>query len=98
MSSRHVLIAIALLWLAGNAMRLPILAVPPVLPQIQADLAMSGTQVGILSGLPVTLFALAALPGSLLIARIGAASALVAGLLIAALGTGLRFYAPSVGW
>jgi MFS transporter, CP family, cyanate transporter len=98
MQSGHVLIAIVLLWLAGNALRLPILAVPPVLAQIQADLGMSGTEVGILSGLPVTLFALAALPGSLLIARIGATSALVAGLAIAALGSGLRFYVPNVAW
>jgi CP family cyanate transporter-like MFS transporter len=95
-SGRHAVLAVALLWLAGNALRLPILAVPPVLATVQADLAMSGTQVGILSGLPVTLFALAALPGSLLIARIGAMPALVAGLLIAALGSGLRLFVPDV--
>src|SRR5215207_1217719 len=86
----HVVTAIALLWLAGNALRLPILAVPPVIKTVQADLQMSGTQVGILSGLPVILFALAALPGSLLISRVGPARALVAGLLIAAVGCALR--------
>jgi MFS transporter, CP family, cyanate transporter len=96
MSGRHVVLAVALLWLAGNALRLSILAVPPVLATVQADLAMSGTEVGILSGLPVTLFALAALPGSLLIARIGAVPALVAGLALAALGTGLRLFVPNV--
>lgn len=96
MSGRHIAIAVALLWLAGNALRLPILALPPVLANVQADLAMSGTQVGILSGLPVALFALAALPGSLLIARIGAVPALVAGTLIAALGSGLREFVPGV--
>jgi MFS transporter, CP family, cyanate transporter len=98
MSSRHALTAVLLLWLAGNALRLPILAVPPVLADIQAELAMSGTQIGILSGLPVALFALAALPGSLLIARIGATSALVAGLLIAAVGSGLRGIVPDAAW
>lgn len=96
MSGRHVVLAIGLLWLAGSALRLSILAVPPVLATVQAELAMSGTQIGILSGLPVTLFALAALPGSLLIARIGAVPALVAGLLIAALGAGLRDFVPNV--
>jgi CP family cyanate transporter-like MFS transporter len=90
MSRGHVLIAVGLLWLAGNALRLPVLALPPVLTIVQADLHMSGTQVGILSGLPVILFAVAALPGSLLIARIGPARALVAGLLITAVGTALR--------
>lgn len=98
MKSNHAVTAVLLLWLLGNALRLPILAVPPVLAQIQADLGMSGTQVGILSGLPVTLFALAALPGSLLIARIGATSALVAGLAVAAVGSALRIYTPSVAW
>ena len=96
MQSRHVFTAIALLWLAGNALRLSLLAMPPVLAQVQADLAMSGTQVGILNGLPVALFALAALPGSLLIARIGAVPALVAGLLIAAIGSALRGIVPGV--
>lgn len=96
LSSRTVLIALALLWLAGNALRLPILAVPPVLNTVQADLAMSGTQVGILSGLPVVLFALVALPGSLLIARVGAVPALLTGLLIAAAGSGLRAFVDSV--
>ncbi|HEX2216939.1 MAG TPA: MFS transporter [Xanthobacteraceae bacterium] len=93
---RHLLVALALLWLVGNALRLPILAVPPVLTAMQADLRMSGTEIGILSGLPVVLFALAALPGSLLIARIGAVPALVVGLLVAALGSGLRGFVDSI--
>jgi CP family cyanate transporter-like MFS transporter len=86
----HILLPLFLLWLAGNALRLPVLAVPPVLPNLQAELGMSGTEIGILSGLPVVLFAVAALPGSLLIARIGALQALIAGLLLAAVGTALR--------
>src|SRR5215218_7454690 len=86
----HILVPLFLLWLAGNALRLPVLAVPPVLPNLQAELGMSGTEIGILSGLPVVLFAVAALPGSLLIARIGALQALIAGLLLAAVGTALR--------
>lgn len=93
----NLALALGLLWLAGNALRLPILAVPPVINTMQADLGMSGTQVGILSGLPVVLFAAVALPGSLMIARLGAVPALMVGLLIAALGSGLRLFVDGVG-
>jgi CP family cyanate transporter-like MFS transporter len=95
LTGRQVLTALALLWLAGNALRLPVLAVPPVITTIQADLGMSGTQVGLLSGLPVVVFALAAVPGALLIARAGAFPALMIGLMIATLGTGLRAFVDS---
>ena len=61
-----------LLWLAGVAMRMTILAMPPVIPLVHDELHMSETQVGLLIGLPLALFAIAAVPGSLLIARIGA--------------------------
>ena len=71
-SVAHLLTCVALLWLAGNGMRMTILAVPPLIPLIHNDLHMSETQVGILAGLPVVLFAFAAVPGSLLIARFGA--------------------------
>ena len=87
---REFWVAASLLWLAGVGLRLTILAVPPVIALIQADLQLSGTEIGILSGLPVILFAIAALPGSLLIARFGALPTLVAGLLIAGVASGLR--------
>jgi CP family cyanate transporter-like MFS transporter len=88
--------AILLLWLAGNALRLTILAVPPVLALIQADLNLSGTEIGILTGLPVVLLALASLPGSVLIARYGALATLIVGTLLTALGGALRGLAPDV--
>jgi len=87
---REFWVAASLLWLGGLGLRLTILAVPPVIALIQADLQLSGTEIGILSGLPVILFAVAALPGSLLIARFGALPTLVAGLLIAGVASGLR--------
>ena len=87
---REIWVAVGLLWLAGAGLRLTILAVPPVIALMQADLQLSGTEVGILSGLPVILFGLAALPGSLLIARFGAMPTLVAGLVIAGVASGLR--------
>lgn len=91
-----MLSALLLLWLAGVALRLTILAVPPVIPLIHADLHMTETQVGILSGLPMVLFAGAAIAGSLLIARLGALTTLVTGLLLCALGSALRAVGPSL--
>ena len=79
-----------LLWLAGIDLRLTILAVPPVLPLIHRDLALDEKSVAVLSGLPVLLFGLMAVPGSLLIARIGARRAIITGLLAVALASGLR--------
>jgi CP family cyanate transporter-like MFS transporter len=88
--------ALLLLWLAGNALRLTILAVPPVIPLIHLDLSLSKTQVGILSGIPMVLFAGAAIAGSVLIARFGAVRTLIAGLLLCALGGALRGIGPNL--
>ena len=87
---REFWIAVSLLWLAGVGLRLTILAVPPVISLIQADLQLSGTEIGILTGLPIVLFGVAALPGSLLIARFGAVAILVTGLTIAGIASAIR--------
>jgi len=71
---------LCLLWLGGITLRVTILAVPPVIPLIHDDLRLSETQVGLLMGLPLAMFAIAALPGSLLIARLGALRTLVIGI------------------
>src|SRR6202163_5074599 len=84
------------LWLAGVAMRMTILAMPPVIPQVRDELHMSETQVGLLIGLPLALFAIAAVPGSLLIARIGSSLAVIIGMVIAALASGARAAAVDV--
>lgn len=88
--------ALLLLWLAGIALRLTILAVPPIIPLIHNDLHLSETQVGILSGLPMVLFAGAAIAGSLMIARLGALTALLIGLVLCAAGSMLRGIGPHV--
>lgn len=90
--------ALLLLWLAGVALRLTILAVPPVIPLIHDELNLSATAIGILTGLPSMLFALAAVPGSLLIARLGINAALVVGLALTAIGGALRGALPDVMW
>jgi MFS transporter, CP family, cyanate transporter len=90
--------ALALLWLAGCALRLTILAVPPVIPLIHDQLNLSATQIGLLNGLPAMLFALAAVPGSLLIARLGVRIAMAVGLVLAAIGGALRGALPDLAW
>lgn len=85
-----------LLWLAGTALRVTILAVPPVIPLIHDDLHLSETQVGILIGLPLVLFALAAVPGSLLIARFGAGLTMIIGLVVTAAASASRGAASGV--
>ena len=94
----RLLTSIALLWLAGVALRLTILAVPPVIPLIHDELNLSATQIGILTGLPSMLFAFAAVPGSLLVARLGISAALVVGLVLTAVGGALRGALPDVTW
>jgi CP family cyanate transporter-like MFS transporter len=92
----QLLIAVVLFWLAGMAIRLPLLAVPPVIPLIHDDLHMSETQVGALVGMPLIMFAAAAVPGSLLIARFGVMAIAVTALFITALASAARGAAPNV--
>jgi MFS transporter, CP family, cyanate transporter len=97
-SPARVLTLLLLLWLVGVALRLTILAVPPVIPIIHDELRLSATQIGVLTGLPSMLFAIAAVPGSLLIARLGTRAALVVGLGLTAIGGALRGTLPNVDW
>jgi CP family cyanate transporter-like MFS transporter len=87
---------LSLLWLLGVDLRLTVLAVPPVLPLIHRDLHLDEKLVAALTGLPVLLFGLLAVPGSLLIARIGARRATLLGLLLVAVASALRGIGPSV--
>ena len=84
------LLSLALLWLIGIALRLAILAVPPVIPALRDEFHLSGTAIGMLSGVPIVMFALAALVGSRLVARIGVVAAAVVGLMLTALGSAGR--------
>ena len=86
---------LALLWLAGNSLRMTLLAVPPVLTAIHRSLRLDETTVGVLTGLPVLLLAAAAVPGSLLVARLGARRALIAGLTLVAVAGAARGIGPS---
>jgi MFS transporter, CP family, cyanate transporter len=87
---------VALLCFSGAALRVSILAVPPVIAFLRSDLQMSATEIGIVSGLPMIMIAAAAVPGSLAISKFGALRTLVGALVLAAIGAGLRGFIPDV--
>ncbi|GAB4233306.1 MAG: MFS transporter [Methyloligellaceae bacterium] len=86
--------ALGLLWLLGINLRIGVLAVPPLIPYIHEDLALSEKAIGALGGLPVLMFAFGALFGSLLLSRVGVIRALTFGLALAALAGALRGAGP----
>ena len=88
--------ALALLWLFGICLRITVLAIPPVIPLIHQSFALSQSAVGALTSLPVLLFSFAAVPGSLLVARFGAARILVAGILVTGIASALRGLSPDL--
>jgi CP family cyanate transporter-like MFS transporter len=92
--SKRLVLVLSMLWLVGVASRVSILAIPPLLPFIQADLRMSGTEIGALSGIPMILMAIAAFPGSAMVGWVGALRTVLIGLLVAAIGSLLRGFAP----
>jgi len=85
-----------LLWLGGIDLRLTMLAVPPLVPLIHRELHLDEKSVGALVSGPVLLLAIAAVPGSLLIAKLGIRGALIAGLGSVAVFGALRGYGPSL--
>lgn len=68
---------------------------PPVITLIHRDLAFDEKGIATLTGMTPLLLAAAAIPGSLLIARIGARRAVIAGLLVIAAAGALRGIGPS---
>jgi MFS transporter, CP family, cyanate transporter len=90
------LLPLVVLWLAGADLRVTVLAVPPVLPLIHREFGLSERAIGALSGLPPLLFGLAAVPGSLVIARLGARRAAIAALLLIAAASAARGIGSSV--
>ncbi len=84
---------LALLWLAGMMLRLTILALPPVLHTVELEFRLRGSDIGVLTAIPALFFSLAAVPGALLIRRVGAVPSLLAGLLVNACGAAARGFA-----
>lgn len=88
-------IVYALITLVGFNLRSVILAVPPILPLIQHDLALSYSAIGLLTALPVLVLAGTAWPSGLLIERIGGRACVAIGLALLGTGTLLRALLPS---
>lgn len=86
---------LVLLWLGGADLRLTLLAVPPLIPLVHHALHLDEKAVGALVSAPVVLFAVAAVPGSLLIARLGLRRAFGIGLGAVAIFGALRGFGPS---
>ena len=89
-----ILPVMALLWVAGVYLRLPVLVAPPLVPAIDAELHLSAAQLGALTTLPVLMLSLGALPGAITIARLGARTTLALMLVILAVSSIGRGLAP----
>jgi MFS transporter, CP family, cyanate transporter len=85
---------LAVLWLAGLYLRLPILVAPPLAPLIGFELDLNQSQIGALTTIPVLMLSLGALPGSFFITRFGARLALSAALVLLAAASAARGLAP----
>lgn len=73
---------LAVLWLVGWTLRVPILAAPPLATDIANSFALGEAGVGALTMLPVIAIAFGAIPAARIIARCGLRAAIVGGLLI----------------
>lgn len=91
-----VVIFLGLAWLAALNGRGPTLSLGPVLPLVQRDLGMASSLAGLATSLPVILMGLMALPGGLLVDRLGPGRALTVALLGVGLGGGARAFAGGV--
>ena len=89
-------VRLLLLWLGGIDIRLTMLAVPPLIPLIHHELNLDEKAVGALVSGPVLVLAIASVPGSLLIAKLGVRGALLAGFGTVAVFGALRGLGPSV--
>jgi len=88
----RIVIVCILITLVGFNLRSVILAVPPVLPLIKRDLALSYSETGLLTALPVLVLAVGALPAGFLIERIGGRLCITIGLVLLSAGALLRAF------
>lgn len=86
---------LALLWLVGLDLRVGILSLPPLLPEIHQRLGLGPLVLGALTTSPTLLLAVAAVLGSAIVARLGEGRAVALGLFVAAAAGALRAAGPS---
>jgi len=91
----RTVIICALITLVGFNLRSVILAVPPVLPLIKRDLALSYTTTGLLTALPVLVLGVGAWSSGLLVERLGGRYCVAIGLALLGVGGLLRAFWPT---
>ena len=79
-----------LLWLAGAYLRIPVLVAPALAPFISDELLLSQALTGALTTLPILMFALGSMPGSLAISRIGPRNTLALAMVVMVIGSAGR--------
>ncbi len=87
---RQALLTYGLLWCLGLYLRLTVLVVPPLIPQLKALLGFTNGEVAIATSLPLVTLAAGGLAVGWLLARLGVRGCLLLGLAVMALGSGLR--------
>jgi CP family cyanate transporter-like MFS transporter len=88
----------ATVWLIGFSVRVTVLAIPPLLPSIRRDLALSNTEIAALTTLPILLLGVAASLGSAIVRAAGARRAIVAGLVVTSVAAATRGIGSSPAW
>lgn len=83
-------LTLSLCWLVAVNLRTVVLGVSPVLPNIQHDLGISNTVLGLLTALPVLCMGFLAWPSAALIARVGGRIGVALGLALLTVGACLR--------
>ena len=73
---------LAVLWLVGWTLRVPILSAPPLATRMADAFGLGEAGIGALTMLPVIAVALGAIPAAWLIARFGLRTAIVSGMLV----------------
>ncbi|MYG66652.1 MAG: MFS transporter [Gammaproteobacteria bacterium] len=86
---------LAVLWLVGWSLRVPILTAPPLATRIADSFGLGEAAEGALTMLPVVSVAFGAIPAAWLIARFGLRAAIVAGLLVMTAASVARGQVPS---
>lgn len=86
---------LAVLWLVGWTLRVPILAAPPLATRIADSFGLGEAAEGALTMLPVVTIAFGAIPAAWIIAKFGLRAAIVCGLLVMAAASVARGQVPS---
>ncbi|WP_416138950.1 CynX/NimT family MFS transporter [Halomonas sp. HK25] len=87
---QQALLAYGLLWCLGLYLRLTVLIVPPLIPQLKAVLGFTGGEVATATSLPLVTLAIGGLMTGWLLTRLGVRTCVLGGLAVMAIGSSLR--------